>query len=222
VNHQATTLIVIIASPEHLPALQARAAAAAAGREGHDVQEILTFADADALRALEAITKHKPAVVALERLFAATPRGAALINRVKADPSLRASEIRVVSHDSDYLRVSPRPAAPAPAPLDQRGTRRAPRVRISPRADATVDGHQASLVDLSTVGAQVVSPGMLKPNQRVQVVLADDSGLVRISADVVWASYEIPPKGRPRYRGGVAFIDADATAVDAYGLRHKA
>jgi hypothetical protein len=222
VNHQATTLTVIIASPEHLPALQARATAAAAGHEGDEVQEILTFADVDALRALEAITKRKPAVVALERLFAATPRGAAIINRVKADSSLRASEIRVVSHDSDYVRVSPRQAAPAPAPLDQRGTRRAPRVRISPRADATVDGHQASLVDLSTIGAQVVSPGMLKPNQRVQVVLADDSGLVRISADVAWASYEIPPRGAPRYRAGIAFIDADPSAVDAYGLRHKA
>jgi hypothetical protein len=219
VNQQATTLTVIIASPEHLPALQARATAAA---PEHEIQELLTFADADALRALEAITKRKPAVVALERLFAATPRGAALINRVKADSSLRACEIRVVSHDSDYVRVSPRPPAPAPAPLDQRGTRRALRVRMSPRADATVDGHQASLVDLSTVGAQVVSSGMLKPNQRVQVVLADDSGLVRFSADVAWASYEIPPKGGPRYRAGIAFIDAEAAAVDAYGLRHKA
>ncbi len=206
--------------PSILPALKARATVDGAGDN-----EFLTFADADALHALEAITKRRPAVVALERLFAATPRGAALINRVKADPSLRGSEIRVVSHDSDYVRVSPRmsrPEAPPPAPLDQRGTRRAPRVRMSRRADATVDGHQASLVDLSTVGAQVVSPGMLKPNQRVQVVLADDSGLVRFSADVAWASYEIPPKGGPRYRAGIAFIDADAAAVDAYGLRHKA
>ena len=186
------------------------------------VAEILTFADADALHALEAITKRRPAVVALERLFAATPRGAALIHRVKADPSLRASEIRVVSHDSDYVRVSPRPAAPPAAPLDQRGTRRAPRVRMSPRADATIDGHQATLIDLSTVGAQVVSAGALKPNQRVQMVLADDSGLVRFSADVAWAFYEIPPKGGPRYRAGIAFLDADAAAVDAYGLRHKA
>jgi len=50
--------------------------------------DVLGFADTDVLRALEAITARKPRLVALERLFAATPRGAALINRIKADPSL--------------------------------------------------------------------------------------------------------------------------------------
>ena len=43
-------------------------------------------------------------MVALERLFAATPRGAALINRIKADPALGDTEIRVIAHDSDYSR----------------------------------------------------------------------------------------------------------------------
>jgi hypothetical protein len=38
--------------------------------------------------------------VALERVFAATPRGAALINRISADPTLRQLEIRFVSHES--------------------------------------------------------------------------------------------------------------------------
>ena len=219
-NPRGTALTVIIAAPEHLPALKARAAVAAPGGPGDG--EVLTFADSDALHALEAITKRRPAVVALERLFATTPRGAALIHRVKADPSLRAAEIRVVAHDSDYVRVSPRAAAPPAAPLDQRGTRRAPRVRMSPRADASIDGIKASLVDLSTVGAQVVTAGALKPNQRVQMVLSDDSGLVRFSGDVAWASYEIPPKGGPRYRAGIAFLDADPVDVDAFCLRHKA
>jgi hypothetical protein len=82
--------------------------------------DVLGFADTDVLRALEAITARKPRLVALERLFAATPRGAALINRIKADPSLTQTEIKVLSHDSDYSRVLPRipagachPAAPA-------------------------------------------------------------------------------------------------------------
>jgi len=213
---------VLIAAPEHLPALKARPTVAAGAAGMAETAEILTFADSDALHALETITKRRPAVVALERLFAATPRGAAFIRRVKADPALRASEIRVVSHDSDYVRVSPRPAAPPAPPLDQRGTRRAPRVPISPRADASVDGHQATLIDLSIVGAQVVTAGALKPNQQVRMVLADDTGLVRFSADVAWAFYEIPPKGQPRYRAGIAFLDANPVEVDAYCLRHKA
>ena len=100
----------------------------------------LAFADTDALQALETITRERPGVVALERLFAATSRGAAFINRIKADPALSSCEIRIVAHDSAYSRVSPRrpgetaPAAPAavveappppPAPLDQRAWCRA-------------------------------------------------------------------------------------------------
>src|SRR5688572_20274152 len=79
--------------------------------------EVLVFSDNEPLKAVEAITTRKPAVMSLERLFAATSRGAALINRIKADPALSASEIRVVSVDGTY-RVSPRRASamtPSPA-----------------------------------------------------------------------------------------------------------
>jgi hypothetical protein len=59
--------------------------------------------------------------MALERLFAMTARGAALINRVKADPSLQDVEIRVLAHDSDYTRVVPRARAAAAAALASAG-----------------------------------------------------------------------------------------------------
>jgi len=80
-----------------------------------DNSDILTFSDTEPLRALEAITARRPDVIALERLFAATSRGAALINRIKADPTLREAEIRVMAHDGDYTRVVPR-VAPLAAP----------------------------------------------------------------------------------------------------------
>lgn len=204
---------VLIGAPKHLEALETRLSAF----EG----EKLPFGDADALRALEVIVRRKPAVVALERLFAASPRGAALIHRIKADPSLRSTEIRVVAHDSDYMRISPRTAAQMSAPVDQRGTRRAPRFKIRPTADATVDGQQALVIDMSVAGAQVVSPAVMKPNQRVRVSLADDSGLVRFEADVAWASFELQAQGT-RYRAGLAFIDADPSTLDGYCSRHKA
>src|SRR5687767_15077942 len=70
--------MVLIASAEHLPALQQRP----------EFAHAQAFSDADALRALELIAKERPESVALERLFAATSRGAALINRIKADPTL--------------------------------------------------------------------------------------------------------------------------------------
>src|SRR5207245_1354441 len=130
--------------------------------------DVLEYSHLDAVAALQEITKRRPQMVALERLFAMTARGAALINRIKADPSLQDVEIRVLAHDSDYTRVVPRAKAPAAAAapaLDQTGTRRAPRFKIAGRVEVVIDGKAALLVDLSTVGAQVLAPAALKPNQ---------------------------------------------------------
>ena len=172
--------IVVIASPAHFPSLIQRV--------GTSSGEILTFSDAEPLRALETITERRPQVVALERLFALTPRGAALINRIKADPKLTQVEVRVVAHDSDYSRVVPRATAPPPA-LDQRGTRRAARSRMNDQTRATIDGETVTVVDLSTVGAQVASANGLKPNQVVVMALGDDVGTVQINAIVVWTAF---------------------------------
>ena len=81
---------IVIAAPEHLDVLKAR----------EDFSDAQAFSDSEALRALEVITRKRPDVVALERAFAATTRGAALINRIKADPKLSSCEIRIVAHDS--------------------------------------------------------------------------------------------------------------------------
>ena len=84
-----------------------------------------------------------------------------------------------------------------------------------------VDGTGATLIDLSTVGAQVVSAAALKPNQRVRIALVDQTSSLRFNAAVAWAKFEIPPGSGPRYRAGLDFIDADQTAVDAFCTRHK-
>jgi PilZ domain-containing protein len=140
---------------------------------------------------------------------------------VKADPALTDTEIRVLAHDSDYSRVSPRKAPPEAQPLDQRGTRRAARFKIQPKALASVDTVKATLLDLSTIGAQLVTTLQLKPGQQVRMTLDDKTGSVRFIAAVMWASFEIPPKGVSRYRAGLEFADADAAEVDAYIARHK-
>ena len=181
-------------------------------------------------------------MVALERYFAGTPRGAALINRIKADPALANAEIRVVSHEGDYTRVLSRDtAAPAVRPnsvaapptqgsvrtatafltLDGQGTRRAARYHMAPQVEVVVDGNVATLVNLSIGGAQVVSAAILRPNQRVRMTLADDAATVRFSAVVAWAAFEIPPKAGPQYRAGLEFTDADPAAVDAFCDRHR-
>jgi hypothetical protein len=218
---------VLIGAADLLPALKKRTT---------ESGELLTFTDAEALRALEVITKRRPRVVAIERLFAATPRGAALINRIKADPALEQSEIHVIAHDSDRMRISARgrpPGAPregggsgiatmAPAhPLDRRGTRRAPRFKVAGTFGALLDGNAATVIDLSTIGAQVVSSVVLKPNQVVRMGLSDEHDHVRFNAAVAWASFEIPPNSGPRYRAGIKFVDADEGAVGGFCQRHK-
>jgi hypothetical protein len=210
--------MVLIGATHLLPALRERAGATA---------EVLAFTEVQPIAALEAIITHRPQVVALERLFAATSRGAALINRIKTDPSLAFAEIRVMSHDSEYSRISPRRHAAAsaavpepPAALDYRGTRRAARARMLDGTGVVVDGTPAALVDLSLIGAQVISPGVLRPNQNARVTLADDAAVVRFGGAVAWASFEIR-NASPHYRGGIEFQGADADAIKAFLLRHS-
>jgi hypothetical protein len=212
--------IVLIAEPEQLDVL----------RQKPDYAGALVFTDSETPTALEAILIHRPPVVAIERVFAAKSRGAALINRIKADPSLEACEIRIVAHDSAFTRVAARPGTPAgagsgataaaavaapPVALDQKGTRRAQRYRIIAGIEVLIDGNPALLVDLSVVGAQVVSATLLKPNQRVRLSFIESARPVRFSAGVAWSAFELP-KGEPRSRAGIEFFDADPEAVGRF------
>jgi len=192
--------------------------------------EVQTFTDSEALEALDHIIRTKPGVVAMQDEFSATSRGTALINRIKDDPSLAACEVRVLARDSEMSRVAVKRGhggaavavdEPAPA-LDQRGTRRAVRVRIKDGIDVAVDGNPAALVDLSMVGAQVVSPTVLKPNQRVRVVMGDGKAAVRCSGAIAWAAFEMP-KGMPtRYRAGIDWgLTADGPAIEAFAQKNK-
>jgi hypothetical protein len=224
---------VLIAAPELLPALKKRAS----GYEG----ELLAFPDTEALRALDVISRRRPRLVALERAFAATPRGGALINRIKADPALTGSEIRIVSHDSDESRVvSPAASVPStaaeepaagaaapasdatapPAALDQRGTRRAPRFAMPGGLGVIADGNIVTIIDLSTVGAQIVSATVMKPRQKLRLTVADEQATLRFNAAVAWAKFEIPPESSPRYRAGIEFLDVDAADLDQFRIRH--
>ena len=205
--------------------------------------ELLTFADTEPIQALQAILDHRPRLVVLERLFAATPRGAALINRIKTDPALGHAEVRVMSHTGDYTRQVAKPSvveAPAasvasggqsggvateeaPRPLDWHGTRRAPRHKVRTGVEIQLDGNPASVVDMSTVGAQVLSNTILRPNQKVRVSVPNDDFVMRFRGAIAWAKFELPkPTAPPRYRAGVEFTDADASALEEFCRRNKA
>lgn len=211
----------MIGPADVLPALRGRL------EPGADVQ---TFTDSEALEALDHIIRTKPAMVAVQDEFSATSRGTALIHRIKDDPSLAGCEVSVLARDSEMTRVAVKRGAgggaavavdePKPA-LDQRGTRRAARVRIKEAIELSVDGNPAALIDLSMVGAQVMSPTVLKPNQRVRIVLADGRAAIRCSGAIAWAAFEMP-KGMPtRYRAGIDWgMTAEAAAIEEFAKKN--
>ena len=209
-----------------------------------DFPDAMAFADTDALRALEAITRHRPNLVVLESAFAATSRGTALMNRIKADPSLGACEIKVLAPITEpepvahvataepSVREAAAPeiapavtvAEPEPAPIAAQfpldaGTRRVPRFEMGAKVEVLVDGNPAALINLSLAGAQLVSPTTLKPNQRVRVTLPIGLVPIRVTGEIAWAMFEMPQSG-PQYRAGLAFVDPDTAILQRFIETH--
>jgi hypothetical protein len=210
---------VLIAPPAHLPALKALDGLSGA----------LAFTAHDALRALEVITVQRPTLVVVDQLFAATSRGSALIDRIKADPALTSCEVRIVvveqgdtTDDGATAGANVAPIDSTVAPcvaLDHEGTRRSPRHAIVEGIEVLIDGNCVALRDLSLTGAMVTSPATLRPNQRVRLSLPDPKRPVRFNAVVAWARFELF-NGAPRYRAGLRFVDADPHGVQRFIDEH--
>lgn len=214
---------MLIGPSDALPSLQERL------DPGADVQ---AFNESEALEALDHIIRTKPALVAMQDEFAASSRGQALINRINDDATLNAVEVRVMARHAAQNRVAVKRGAHGGGavaldeqpkkPLDQKGTRRATRTRIKDGVEVSIDGNPAALIDLSAVGAQVVSPTVLKPNQRVRVSMGDGRNPVKCAGAVAWAAFEMP-KGMPtRYRAGIDWgVTAEGPNVEAFAQKNK-
>jgi hypothetical protein len=215
--------IVLIGPPDTLPGLQERLDPGA---------EVDTFTHGEALEALDHIIRTRPAIVAMRDDFADSSRGRALINRIKEDKALVDVEVRVMAQNAAHNRVAVKRgtqragaavAVDEPAlELDQKGTRRAPRIRIKDGIEIAIDGNVAALVDLSAIGAQVVSPTVLKPNQRVRIIMGEGKDSLKCSGAIVWASFEMP-KGLPtRYRAGINWgVTAAGPSVEQFARKNK-
>lgn len=158
-------------------------------QEQPPLRDAVAFADTDTGLALDAIREHLPSVIAVERTFAASDQGQAFLKRIKSDRKLAGCHIQWV------------------------GIRRAPRYRLNDTPAVLVDGEAAVLLDISTTGAHVVSRTTLKPKQRVRLGLPE--GAQPVTANVVWAHFELPDDGA-RYRAGLEFVTTASPVVEAF------
>lgn len=99
--------------------------------------------------------------------------------------------------------------------------RQARRLKVQNGIDVTLDGAEGSLVDLSSIGAQILSPLAMPPNRLVKMTLRTRDAALACRGRVIWARFE-QPRGAAaaRYRVGVKFTDVNAKALDGLMSRH--
>ena len=110
-----------------------------------------------------------------------------------------------------------------PGPVDQpkaqpySSPRQARRVKMQESVDVTLDGSASFLIDISSLGAQVLSPLALHPNGLVQMQLVGGETVIHCKGCVVWALFE-QPQGTTAalYRAGIRFTEVDLPAVDSF------
>ena len=103
-------------------------------------------------------------------------------------------------------------AAPANGPI-----RKADRKAFTNALGVQIDGEAALLVDLSVIGAQVLSCSSLKPDKTVKMLLPSSDSPVLCRGRIVWARLEPTMPGKPiRYRAGMFFTATDQAAVQTF------
>ena len=181
---------------------------------GGQESQVIAVPLTDLTFAIDLINEAEPEVVVIEQAIAASGAGSTLMDRLHNERYLRGIEVRLLPPDraADVISSGPGDLHPQTwlnvlaQALPPRPERRAARIRVTPDEQAFIDGQPATLIDLSAVGAQVRSHTVLKPRQRIRLVLPPERGSVKAVAVVAWSTFEIGPT--PTYRAGVAFTRA--------------
>jgi hypothetical protein len=93
-------------------------------------------------------------------------------------------------------------------------SRQARRVKVAGEVEVLIDGVTSTLIDLSALGAQIVSPTALRPNRAVRVALEGSSGRLTCEGRIVWAQLESSrAQTAAMYRAGVRFVDVNPGAI---------
>ena len=114
-----------------------------------------------------------------------------------------------------------RPAAPPDQPTGYSPARQARRLKLERGIDITLDGAEGALVDLSSIGAQILSPLAMSPNRMVKMTLRTKDQALGCKGRVIWARFE-QPRGTiaARYRVGVKFTDIETKTLETLMAEH--
>jgi hypothetical protein len=142
---------------------------------------------------------------------------------VRADGGWRTTPLEPPPDAGGAISVaSAKPTRPAivPASMPLTNTRRAPRFPMMDAIEAAVEGAHASLINISVLGAQVVSLPVLRPGQTVKVALPDAHDTLRLTAHVAWSIFEQNKQGIAVYRAGMSFTDAGQGLLEEFCRNH--
>ena len=229
---------VVVADPTRMPAI--RLGMLLPGRPQF-------FTTANLAAAVECVRNQEAKLVAVDALWAQSGLGLSFIERIEK-LAIAGGEIRLiarlegrwvtVARDPLSVAVNPSASAPAAKPtapmviapprtvvaaqMSVASTRRAPRFVVRDPVSAVVESGSATLVDISVLGAQVVSAPVLRPNQKIKVALPDTGDMLHVMAHVKWSTFEQPNASTAHYRAGLEFTDAAQQALEDYRLRHCA
>jgi hypothetical protein len=215
-------LTVVLADPQRMTAL----------RDGLPTPgRVLRFPTSNLASAFESIRANRPGLIIFDGAFLATEAGQGFVMRVHGlnIPKLVVQQA-VFDHGHwtmtgiDQAQPEQRPAdSPRIVAVKMSGldTRRAPRFIVQTVAQAIADGSPIEVVNLSVLGAQLISDPIVRPNQKIKVGLPDPGGAIQLTASVAWSVYEkSPAKAQPYFRVGVEFSSPEQEALAEYCRRH--
>jgi hypothetical protein len=215
-------LTVVVADPARMSAI----------RDGLPTPgRVLRYPTGNLASVFESIRANQPGLIVLDWLFLQTPAGHGFVERIK---QLNLSKVVLQAalfergvwtmKPLDYqipdapIAPSPRIVAVTTSGLD---TRRAPRYLVQDLQQAMADGTSIKVVDLSVLGAQMISQPMTRPNQKIKLGLPDGEAMLQMTANVAWSVYERPAQAdQPHFRAGVEFNNAVREALEDYCKRH--
>ena len=215
-------LTVVVADPQRMQ--QLRDGLPTPGR-------VLRYPTSNLASALESIRANQPGLIILDSAFLHDEQGATFIERIRNLSIPKIVLQQAVFDHGQWTMTSLDQAPPEQRPADnqrvvavrQAGleTRRAPRFMVQDIAQAIADGAPIDVVDLSVLGAQMISQPMMKPNQKIRVGLPDAHGNITLTANVAWSVYEKQAnRSAPHFRVGIEFSNTEAENLEDYCKRH--